>query len=33
MAYWDSDVSGAISPEDTVDPEHYAYLVESCDEN
>jgi hypothetical protein len=33
MAYYDTNVDGAINPEDDIEADHYAVIVEYCDFN
>jgi hypothetical protein len=33
IAYYDTNVDGAINPEDSMDAEHYEILLEWCDTN
>jgi Ca2+-binding EF-hand superfamily protein len=33
MAYYDTDVNGAINPADAIDDEHYGIIVDNCDMN
>jgi hypothetical protein len=33
MAFYDTNVSGSINPEDAIDSEHYNLLLDECDLN